>query len=245
MNLFRARLASLLCFICLTCAIPAVAGEPAAPEPATEQAEPPKSKMETGIIGILIFLSVISLGLIVERGMALRHETVIPSSLAKTANHCRTPEELLALRAACNERPSPHGRLLVASIEHLDLPREENAELLQTRARGEVAKLERGVVVLEIITGIGPLLGLVGTLFGLITLFHGMGIEGTAQQTPVFAQGISIALNATLLGLVVAIPSLVAWSYFNRRIETLAIEMESLCDEFLRSQYQRTQHTGG
>jgi biopolymer transport protein ExbB len=72
-----------------------------------------------------------------------------------------------------------------------------------------------------------------------------MGIEGTAQQTPVFAQGISIALNATLLGLVVAIPSLVAWSYFNRRIETLAIEMESLCDEFLRSQYQRTQHPNG
>ena len=57
------------------------------------------------------------------------------------------------------------------SIEHLDLPRRRNAELLQTRARGEVAKLERGVVVLEIITGIGPLLGLVGTLFGLITLF--------------------------------------------------------------------------
>ena len=45
-----------------------------------------------------------------------------------------------------------------------------------------------------------------------------------------------------LLGLVVAIPSLVAWSYFNRRIETLSIEMESLCDEFLRSQYQRTEN---
>jgi len=242
MNPLYARLAPLICLLCLTCALPTVAGEPTTLQPSTEQTEPPKSKMETGIIGILILLSVISLGLIAERGMALRHETVIPQSLAKTAIHCRKPEELLALRAACNERPSPHGRLLIASIEHLDLPREENAELLQTRARAEVAKLERGVVVLEIITGIGPLLGLVGTLFGLITLFQGMGIEGTAQQTPVFAQGISIALNATLLGLVVAIPSLVAWSYFNRRIETLAIEMESLCDEFLRSQYQRTEN---
>ena len=82
MNPLRARLAPLLylfCFLCLICAFPAVAGEPAAPQAATKQAEPPKSKMETGIIGILIFLSVISLGLIVERGMALRHETVIPS----------------------------------------------------------------------------------------------------------------------------------------------------------------------
>ncbi|MDC0219959.1 hypothetical protein OAL58_08260 [Verrucomicrobia bacterium] len=134
MNLLYARLAPLICLLCLTCVLPTVAGEPTTPQPSTEQAEPPKSKMETGIIGILIFLSVISLGLIAERGMALRHETVIPQSLAKTAIHCHKPEELLALRAACNERPSPHGRLLIASIEHLDLPREENAELLQTRA---------------------------------------------------------------------------------------------------------------
>ncbi len=244
MKSIRARVALFLCLLGLLAFLnPGIAGagETASTPATTEVAEPPKSKMETGIIGILILLSVISIGLIVERGLALRRETVIPQALADTASHCRTPEELVVLRTACHERPSPHGRLLIASIEHLDLPREENAELLQTRARAEVAQLERGVVVLEIITGIGPLLGLVGTLFGLITLFHGMGVEGTAQQTPVFAQGISIALNATLLGLVVAIPSLVAWSYFNRRIETLAIEMESLCDEFLRAQYQRTE----
>ena len=241
MNSLRAFLIPIICFICFSCAFPAAASEPTANKPVPEAAEPPRSKMETGIIGILILLSVISIGLIVERSLALRQENVIPSALAESAQHCRSPNELIALRTTCHEHPSPHGRLLAASIEHLDLPREENAELLQTHARAEVAKLERGIVVLEIITGIGPLLGLVGTLFGLITLFHGMGIEGTAQQTPVFAQGISIALNATLLGLVVAIPSLVAWSYFNRRIETLAIEMESLCDEFLRSQYQRAE----
>ena len=91
MNLLHARLAPLLCLLWLTCALPAVAGEPATPQSSTEQTEPPKSKMETGIIGILIFLSVISLGLIVERGMALRHETVIPSSLAKTANQTQAP----------------------------------------------------------------------------------------------------------------------------------------------------------
>ena len=56
MNLLYARLAPLLCLLYLTCALPAVAGKPATPQPSTEQTEPPKSKMETGIIGILIFL---------------------------------------------------------------------------------------------------------------------------------------------------------------------------------------------
>jgi len=53
-----------------------------------------------------------------------------------------------------------------------------------------------------------------------------------------FAQGISLALNATLLGLLIAIPSVVAWSYYNKKVETLAVEMESLCDEFLRKHYR-------
>ena len=123
------------------------------------------------------------------------------------------------------------------------MPREENIEQLQTRARAEVVKLERGVVVLEIVTGVAPLLGLVGTIFGLITLVKGMGVEVNAEQIARFSEGIYIALYATLLGLSVAIPSLVGWSYFNRKIETMVVEMESQCDTFIRGQYRL--HTGG
>ena len=114
-------------------------------------------------------------------------------------------------------------------------------EVLQTRARSEVVKMERGIVVLEIITGVGPLLGLVGTIFGLITLFKGMGVEVTSDQAAMFSEGISLALEATLLGLAVAIPSLIGWSYFNRRIEAMVVGMENNCDEFLRGQYQRVE----
>ena len=101
----------------------------------------------------------------------------------------------------------------------------------------EVARLERGLVILEIIVGIGPLLGLVGTIYGLITLFGGMDHAGMSDSNTL-ARGISIALNATLMGLLTAIPSLVAWSYYNKKVETLAVEMETLCDEFLRRQYR-------
>ena len=200
---------------------------------------PPPSTMKNTIIGVLIFTSMVSLFLIVERSLVLRHEAVIPGRLIKLQGACSTQDEILSLRVAANETHSPYGHLISCAIDHLHLPRGENMELLQTRARVEISKMERGIVILEIITGIAPLLGLVGTIFGLITLFQGMGVEATAEQTALFSEGISIALKATLLGLVVAIPSLIGWSYFNRKVEALSIEMENLCDQFLRSQYLR------
>jgi biopolymer transport protein ExbB len=86
------------------------------------------------------------------------------------------------------------------------------------------------------VVGIAPLLGLVGTIHGLITLFADLGRVGVSDNT-VLAKGIAIALNTTLAGLLIAIPSLVAWSYFNKKVQVLAIEMETLCDEFLRRFY--------
>ena len=91
-------------------------------------------------------------------------------------------------------------------------------------------------MVLEIVTGIAPLLGLVGTINGLITLFGGLSHGGLGDNTAV-AHGISIALNATLSGLLIAIPALIAWSYYTKKVETLAVEMETLCDGFLRRFY--------
>ena len=191
------------------------------------------------ILGVwIIFASLISFFLIVERGLALRQSVIIPFRVIELQGICKTEDDLLTLRTTANKIQSPYSRLIACAIDHLHLTREENMEMLQTRARSEVAKMERGIVVLEIITGIAPLLGLVGTIFGLITLFKGIGVEASAEQTALFSEGISIALKATLLGLVVAIPSLIGWSYFNRKVETLAIEMENLSDQFLYEQYR-------
>jgi biopolymer transport protein ExbB len=127
--------------------------------------------------------------------------------------------------------------LLLLAKEHLDWPKQDNIDSIETRARHEVIQLERGLVVLEIIVGIAPLMGLVGTLHGLISLFATLGAVGISDNAAM-AKGISIALNTTLMGLIVAIPSLIAWSYYNKRVETLAVEMESICEQFLRCQYR-------
>ena len=96
--------------------------------------------------------------------------------------------------------------------------------------------MERGLVVLEVIVGIAPLLGLVGTIYGIIPLFGDFG-KAVAGDNTLLAKGIGSALNKTLLGLMVAIPSLAAWSMLNKRVEALALELESYCDDLLRHHY--------
>jgi len=122
------------------------------------------------------------------------------------------------------------------AADHLDWPKVDNVESLQTAARHEVVRLERRLVVLEIIVGIAPLLGLVGTIVGMMTLFGNVGQTGL-NDVARLAGGIGLILKTTLIGLLIAIPSLIAWSYFSKKVEVFAVEMEALCEEFIRRQY--------
>ncbi|MED5453312.1 MAG: MotA/TolQ/ExbB proton channel family protein [Verrucomicrobiota bacterium] len=178
----------------------------------------------------------ISLTFIIERGWALRRGFILPSPLLDSLDHCHTQADVnTVLRFAQQHQNTPLARLTTTAIEHLEWAKPDNVEALQTRARHEVSKMERGLIVLEIITGIAPLLGLVGTVVGLIDIFGTMATGET--EATAFAQGISTALWATLSGLSIAIPSLIAWSIYNKRIETFGIEMETHIDVFLRRQY--------
>lgn len=198
--------------------------------------------METLIIIALVITSITAVTFIVERGLALRARKVIPQPLIEAVLSYRTGRDLQMLQSICTQYPSPLAKLLLFGADHLDMPKGENTALLETRARYEISKLERGLVVLEIIVGIAPLTGLVGTIFGLITLFGSLD-AGAASDTSRFASGISIALQATLMGLLIAIPALIAWSYYSRKVESFAVRLETTCDEFLRKHY-RTEGNG-
>jgi biopolymer transport protein ExbB len=192
--------------------------------------------MHTFFIVILVLTSVVAITFIVERGLALRWHRVIPTGVQHSVEFYKTPDQLPQLQNACAQNPSTAGRLLLFASQHLEWSRTETAELLETRARHEVAQLERGLVVLEIIIGIAPLMGLVGTIYGLIELFGSMSSLAGVDSLK-FAQGVSLALYATLLGLLVAIPALISWSYYSKKVENLTVELETMCDEFLRKHY--------
>ena len=193
--------------------------------------------METFFIIIMVATSVVGLTFIIERGLALRWSKVLPADIVTAANKCRTAADLPMLHGICEKNQSSLARLLLAAENPLDLPKEENEDAMQTRARQELVRLERGLVGLEIVGGIAPLMGLVGTIYGMMTLFGSLGQTGVGDNA-VLAKGISYILQFTMMGLLIAIPSLIAWSYYNKKVEMLAVEMESVCSEFLRRQYQ-------
>ena len=193
--------------------------------------------MEPVVYVLLFVTSVVGLTFIVERAFALRWRRVVPREIEAAVESCQSPEDVPMLRRVCQQHNSPISRLLLLASEHLDWPKAEAVDAVQTRARQEMTRLDRGLVVLEIIVGIAPLLGLVGTILGMMTAFGKVGTSGQIDPTEL-AKGISLILRATLFGLLIAIPSLIFWSYYTKKVESIAVEMESLCDEFLRRQHR-------
>jgi biopolymer transport protein ExbB len=135
------------------------------------------------------------------------------------------------------EDPSPLARIAKVALQHLRWPRSENVEAVQTRARHEMVRLEKGLIVLEVITGIAPLLGLIGAVSGLVHVFSHLGLSSGAADTRQIALGIAEALNATVFGLSIAVPTLIAFSYFSKRVEVMSVEMETLVVDLINKCY--------
>src|SRR5436190_13601160 len=157
--------------------------------------------MELVVYVLLGLTSVVGLTFIVERAFALRWGRVLPGQIQAAVESCQTPEDLPMLRRVCQQYPSPMSRLLLLGAEHLHWPKAENVDALQTRARQELTRLERGLVVLEIIVGIAPLLGLVGTIIGMISVFGDVGRTAGIPEPSRLARDISLILWSILMGL--------------------------------------------
>jgi biopolymer transport protein ExbB len=179
-------------------------------------------------MGILLVVSIVAGTVIVLRGTALREKSIIPPALAAEVESLQPGDDLDKLERLIARHPSSLGRVLSTLIRHLTWSRAEAVEAVQTKARHEVARLESGLIILEITTGIAPLLGLLGTLSGLVGIFAAIGTDPIAV-----ARGIAEALNTTIVGLAVAVPSLITYNYFQRRIEVMAVEMESLVADLI------------
>lgn len=173
----------------------------------------------------IILCSIAALAIIGERFWSLRQDKVAPKNLVAQVWHWRkngqlTPERVLALRNG-----SPLGRVLAAGLLNMAHSREVMKESLEETGRQVVLELERYLNTLGTIASISPLLGLLGTVLGMIKVFtaittHGVGNPG------VLAGGISEALITTAAGLTVAIPSLMFYRYFRGKVDALVLKME-------------------
>jgi biopolymer transport protein ExbB len=190
-------------------------------------------------MALLVICSLVSVTVIVLRGLALRRDFVMPPVLEREIEAIGPGDEDAANRLGriVNRDHSAFGRIIYVGLHHLHWPKSENMDAVQTRARHEIVRLESGLFILEIIVGIAPLLGLLGAVSGLVSVFAAFGSDVNAQDPHGIAKGISEALSTTIVGLAIAIPSLIAYSYFSKKIETMAADMELLIADLLAKCY--------
>jgi biopolymer transport protein ExbB len=185
----------------------------------------------------LLACSIVSVTIMILRGLALRRKVVMPSAIEAEIERLAPGESPERLSRIVYHDPSSLARITRVALQHLRGPRSENVEVVQTRARHEMVRLERGLIILEVIVGIAPLLGLIGAVSGLVHVFSHLGLSSGASDTRQIALGIAEALNATVFGLSIAVPTLIGFTYFSRKVEVMSVEMETLVLELINNCY--------
>jgi biopolymer transport protein ExbB len=185
----------------------------------------------------LLACSIVSVTTMILRGLALRRKNVMPPLIEQEIERLAPGESPELLSRILHNDSSSLARITRVALQYLRAPRSENIEAVQTRARHEMVRLEKGLIVLEVIVGIAPLLGLIGAVSGLVHVFSHLGLSSGAADTRQIALGIAEALNATVFGLSIAVPTLIGFTYFSRKVEVMSVEMETLVVELINKLY--------
>ncbi len=173
----------------------------------------------------IILCSVVAMAIIIERLWSLRRQIVVPENLVAQVWQLHRDGEITAGHVSSIRDGSPLGRILSAGIINRQHSREIMKESIEEMGRQVVHELERYLNTLGTIASITPLLGLLGTVIGMIKVFSAITLVGVGDPG-VLAGGISEALITTATGLSVAIPSLMFHRYFTGRVDRLVIAME-------------------
>lgn len=176
--------------------------------------------------------SLAAVTIVIERFVALRHETVFDKRiLALLANYTGEEHAEQAV-VICQRVKTPLARIIEEILKARHLDHAETLATMHATGRTQVSTLERGLTLLEIIAGITPLIGLLGTVLGMVTVFNAISTEGIGNPQ-VLSEGISKALITTVGGLCVAIPALGFHSWLSRRVDEFATEMQDLATMFI------------
>ncbi|MDA1302326.1 MAG: MotA/TolQ/ExbB proton channel family protein [Proteobacteria bacterium] len=173
----------------------------------------------------IILCSIVSAAICVERFWTLRGEQIAPRNLLAQVWNTIKSNELDARKLRDLRNGSPLGQILAAGISGQRGGREAMKEAIEEVAGHVVHELERYLNTLGTVAAITPLLGLLGTVVGMIRVFTAIKLEGTGNSA-VLAGGISEALITTAAGLTVAIPSLFFYRFIQRRVDELVVHME-------------------
>ncbi len=192
----------------------------------------------------IILCSIVAVAVIVYKWMTLGKSLIIPEGLVNKIEYI---EEYLAkgslgqLEEEFKAGETPLARLCYVAFSNAWRREGKVQEAVQSSAREEIVKMNAGMSILEVVITIAPLLGLLGTASGLVTVFSHVGLGADHASV---GRGISMALNTTVAGLAVAVPTVIAHSHFNRKIETMSARLEVLMGKVISAFHHHRSYFG-
>jgi biopolymer transport protein ExbB len=182
----------------------------------------------------LIIASILALALIIERSIALRRDRILPATLLGEVVALWSKRQISASAIAELEQNSPLGRVLAAALRNDHATRE--GAMQQVEAAGAVVanRLSKNLTLLGSIGSLAPLLGLLGTVVGMIAIFASQQAGSNPQE---LARGISVALYCTAFGIIVAVPAVLMYRHFRRLVDDYLVEMEDQAERLLEKVY--------
>jgi len=187
-----------------------------------------------GIIMYPLFIcSVVALGIAIERAFSLRWPRIIRPEIVSVIENIDGPEDVGLAQSVCGRFEGPFANVVRAGLDNRDLSVDEIRESILDQGRQEMGDLQRGLVVLETVASITPLLGLLGTVIGMIKVFQEISEVGVGKGN-LLAGGIAEAILTTAAGLFIAIPALVFYNYFTAKAESLVLEIEKHSNALLK-----------
>ena len=189
----------------------------------------------------LLLLSFLSVTVILMKLISLREQRVVPKKVQEAMNGAQKyieTDNVINLVNCLKSNRSALSRIGLGVIEGAPSIRIESSSTAEARAREEIVVLERGIALLEVVITIAPLLGLLGTVSGLVGVFSNIDAEGSGSSRVQVSSGIAEALNTTIAGLAVAVPTVIAHSYFTKKLERMGVRMEVLTDNLISAFYK-------
>jgi len=173
----------------------------------------------------ILLCSLLVVGISLERFWTLNPAKLAPKTLLAQVWSWVKNNQLDATKLRELKQSSPLGQILAAGLSNSKHGRDVMKESIEEAANQVIHQLERYLSTLSVIANIAPLMGLLGTVLGMIQVFNAIMLQGTGN-TGVLAGGISVALYTTVAGLVVAIPATIAHKYFQRRVDAIVVTFE-------------------
>ena len=175
----------------------------------------------------LLLLLIAALAIIVYKGIQLRRHSVISPAVVERVEQFVLDNKVTEATAYCKQNSTPMSRVLMAGILNYEKSEGELKETLEEAGRQEIPSIRSWLPALGTIASAAPLLGLLGTVIGMIEVFSTLA-QDTAVNAGMLAGGISEALVTTAFGMVIAMPALAAYNYFVAKVQTLTIDMEKI-----------------